>query len=311
MALTCSVMPPTQDAAARRERLVGYGCAILVVLVWASFSLASRYSARAGLGVRLTPWDLGALRFSVAFAAAGIMWLSGFGRGLPWRRSLVLAVLAGAGFALPSYFGFSLAPAAHGALISSGTLPMMVAIITWAAFGERWGLARFISLALLLLGFILFGTEAYGHQAAPPGAWRGDLLFLCASTSWAVYTVLARRWAPTPAQSIVAVGLWCGALFLPVWWLALPSRLAAAPMLEVALQAAFQGGVAVLVALWLYTRALGSLGPARLTTITAMVPGTAALLAVPLLGEPLGLLSLAGIALVCAAVAVGVGRRSA
>ena len=166
-----------------------------------------------------------------------------------------------------------------------------------------------VSLLLLLAGLALFGTEAYGHQQAPPGAWRGDLLFLFASACWAAYTVLARRWAPTPLQSITAVGLWCGVLFLPLWWAALPSHLAGAPVPEILFQAFFQGVVAVLIALWLYTRALGSLGSGRLTTITALVPGTTSVLAVPLLGEPLGTLSFAGLALVCLAVAAGVGRR--
>ncbi len=302
-------MPPLPDEAARRERLVGYACAVLVVLVWASFSLVSRFSARSGAGVRLTAWDLGGLRFGVALVAASGFWLAGIGRGLPWRRGLVLGGLAGFGFALPSYVGFTMAPAAHGALLLSGTLPFIVAIGAWAIFGERWGMARLVSLVLLLVGLGLFGTEAYAHQQAPPGAWRGDLLFLFGSACWAGYTLLARRWAPTPMQSITAVGLWCGALFLPLWWLVLPSHVATAPLGEVLLQAFFQGVVAVLVALWLYTRALGVLGSARLTTITALVPGTTSVLAVPLLGEPLGALSFAGLALVCLAVAAGVGRR--
>ncbi len=299
-------MPSPGHDAARRERLVGYGCAALVVLVWASFSLASRWSARAGAGVRLTPWDLGFLRFSVAWVAAVVLWSAGLGRGLPWRRGAVLAGLAGFGFALPSYVGFSFAPAAHGALILSGTLPFLVAVGTWAVFHEAWGRARVGSLVLLLAGLGLFGIEAYWHQRAPAGAWRGDLAFLAASASWAAYTVLARLWAPTPTQSVVAVGLWGGSVFVPLWWLALPSHIGAVPWREVAFQAAYQGVVAVLIALWLYTRALRSLGPARLTTITALVPGTTGLLAMPLLNEPLGGLALAGLALVCVAVALGV-----
>ena len=304
-------MPYSTESAARRERLVGYACAGGIVLIWAGFSLFSRYSARAGAGVRLTPWDLGALRFSVAGAAAAAMWLAGLGRGLAWPRGLVLAALAGFGFAIPSYVGFTFAPAAHGALILSGTLPFMVAIGTWLVFHERWGMARRVSLAVLLLGLGLFGLEAYGRQQAPPGAWRGDLLFLFASACWSSYTILVRRWNPTPAQSIVAVGVGCGVVFLPIWWLALPSRLAEAPVNEVLLQALFQGVFAVLISLWLYIRAMASLGTGRLTTITALVPGTAAVLAVPLLHEPLGLLSVAGLSLVLVAVAVGMGRPPA
>ncbi len=295
-----------RDAEARRDRLVGYAFAALLVLTWSSFSLASRYAARGGAGVRLTPWDLGALRFLVAGSAAAALWLAGVGRGLPWRRGLALALL-GAGFALPAYVGFTFAPAAHGALILSGALPFLVAAGAWLLFGEAWRRAQVASLALVLAGMCLFWAESYAGRAAP-GAWRGDLLFLGAVTSWAGYTLLARRWRPSPAQSIVAVGLWGAALFLPVWWLVLPSRLSDAPIREVAAQALLQGVFAVLVSLWLFTRALASLGPGRLTTVTALVPGTAAVLAVPLLGEALGALSGAGLALVGVAVAVSARR---
>ena len=298
----------TRTRTDRRTLLAGYGCAALVVLLWAGFSLASRFSARNGAATGLTPWDLGALRFSLAFVIAAGTWAAGAGRGLPVRRSFALAMLGGFGFALPSYLGFRFAPAAHGGLILSGALPFLVAAISRAVLREQWTRARWHSLLLLAAGFSLIGTEAYGHGHAPPGAWRGDLLFLLAASCWALYPVLARLWQPGPAQSIVAVGLWCGPLFLPVWWLVLPSHLDAAPPGEVAFQAAYQGVIAVVVSLWLFTRALAVLGPARLTAVTALVPGTAAVLAVPLLGEGLGVLTMLGLLAVCGAVAVGASR---
>lgn len=283
----------------------GYGYAGLIVVLWAGFSLAARFSARNGGPAGLTPWDLGALRYTLAFIIASGLWAAGRGRGLPWRRSFVLAMLAGFGFALPSYAGFRFAPAAHGALILSGALPFLIAAMNTLVLRERWTGTSWLSLLLLAAGFILVGTEAYAHGNAPAGAWRGDLLFLVAATCWALYTVLARRWQPGPLQSIVAIGLWCGPLFLPVWWMLLPSHLTAAPWDEVAFQAFYQGIVAVVVSLWLFTRALAILGPSRLAAITALVPGTAALLAVPLLNEPLGTLTVLGLVAVCAAVAVG------
>lgn len=292
------------EAAERRAVWPGYLYAAGVAAIWAGFSLSSRFSARNGTGSGLTPWDLGALRFGMAFVASAGLWAAGAGRGLGTGRSLALAVL-GAGFALPAYAGFRFAPAAHGALIMSGTLPFLVAVAAWPVLREPWGRGQWASLGLLAAGLLLVGTEAYWHGRTPPGAWRGDLLFLVAAASWAVFTVVARLWRPTPAQSVVAVGLWCGALFLPLWWVALPSHLAAASGREVAFQAVFQGIVAVLLSLWLFTRALERLGPARLTAVTALVPGAAALAAVPLLDEPLGALTLLGLAAVCGAVLAG------
>lgn len=276
------------------------------MLLWAGFTLTSRYSAGGGTGVRMTPWDIGALRFIVSgFVAAGL-WLAGIGRGLAIGRGLVLTCLAGLGFALPAYVGFSLAPAAHGVVLLSGTLPFLAAIGTWWAFGERLGRTKLISLGILLAGILLLGIESYGQARAPAGAWRGDLLFLLASCSWAGFTVMARRWGASPMQTVVCVGLGGAALFLPVWAVALPSRMMAAPAWEIALQGVYQGLLAMVVSLSLYTLALGRIGIARVTAVTAMTPGVAGLLAVPLLGEPIGPVAIAGLLLVCVAVAVSV-----
>lgn len=293
----------------RRDRLTGYACAAGLVLVWAGFGLAGRWAARdTGGTVRLTPWDLGALRFAVAGAVAAGCWAAGLGRGLAVGRGLVLALVAGLAFALTAYMGFSFAPAAHAAVLMPGTLPFLVGIGTWLAFGERWDRARLVSLALALAGALLLGMESYGMAAAPAGAWRGDLLFLTASTCWASYTVLARHWGVSAGQAIVHIGLWCVVLYLPVWWWALPSRLAHAPLGEAVFQGVFQGLFAVVVSLVLYTRALQTIGAGRLTTVTALTPGLAGVAAVPLLGEHIGVLAVSGLALVCLGVAVGVRR---
>ena len=299
-------MPSTIAVPARRTVTRGYAFAVAITLIWAAFSLSGRHAALSD-AIRLTPWDLGALRYTVAGGAAGAMWLAGYGRGLPWRRALATAAFAGLGFPLPSYLGFTYAPAAHGAVILSGALPFMVAAGNWLLYREPWTRQRLISLLVLLAGVLLLGIEAYG-QGARPGAWRGDLLFMAGSVSWAIYTMMARSWGASPPQAIVAVGLWSAVLYLPLWWLLLPSNLAAAPVGEVVYQAIFQGVFAVVISLYLFTRALAAIGAARLSMVTALVPGVAGLLAIPILGEDMGPLALTGLALVCAAVALGVRR---
>jgi drug/metabolite transporter (DMT)-like permease len=290
----------------RRTLWLGYAYAIAVVVIWASFSLTGRYAALTS-GIRLTPWDMAALRHLVSGVIAAGLWLAGVGHGLRVERSFVMGVTAGLLFPLPAYVGFTFAPAAHGAVILSGTLPFLVAVGTWAIYGERWTRARFVSLAVLLVGIVMLGDEAY-IQGARPGAWRGDLLFGVSAVAWAAYTIITRRWRATPMQAVVSVGLWCSALYLPVWLLFLPSTMTVAPPAQVAFQAVFQGLLATVVSLFLFTQALSLLGTARLTTITALVPGLAGVLAIPLLGEHVGVLGLLGLALVCLAVALGVRR---
>lgn len=283
---------------------IGYVYAGLVVILWSGFSLAGRYAALAP-GVRLTPWDLAALRYAVALPVGLVAYAVGPGRGLPWRRSAVLAVVAGLLFPLPAYVGFTFAPAAHGAVILSGTLPFFVALGLTLTGAERWSRARMQSLAVLLLGIALLGDAAY-VQGVRPGAWRGDLLFIAAVIAWAAFTILARRWAVTPWQVVSMVGIWGGLIYLPVWAIALPSHLSQAPIGAIVFQAVMQGALVTVVSVILFTRALLLLGPARVSLVTALVPGVAGVLSVPLLGEEVGALDLAGLFLVSAAVALGV-----
>jgi drug/metabolite transporter (DMT)-like permease len=291
------------EAARAREVRIGFACAFLVLFIWSGFVLASRAGAT---GV-LTAWDLAALRHAVAFAVLAPFAARGALAGLPWPRTLALAAFAGFGFPLCAYAGFSLAPAAHGAVLLPGALPFATALVARVWLGERIGRERAVSLAIVLAGIALL---AGGGFLDTPGAWRGDLLFLAGTTSWAVFTLLVRRFGVSAVAATVAVGTVCAPLYLPVWALALPSRLGDAPCGEIAFQAAYQGGLAMVVASLLYTRALVALGPARLAIFTSVVPALAAVAAWPMLGEAVGPAALAGVVLVTAGMVFGVIRGS-
>jgi drug/metabolite transporter (DMT)-like permease len=94
-----------------------------------------------------------------------------------------------------------------------------------------------------------------------------------------------------------------------VWWLLLPSNFAAVPFGAVAFQFVYQGFFAVLLAGFLFTRAVVAIGAPRTTAITPLVPAMAALAAWPLLDEPLGAFGLAGVALVTAGMLLAVVDR--
>lgn len=286
---------------AAREQRIGFLCASLILVIWSGFILVTRAGAT---GV-LTAWDLAALRHLVAFAILAPVALTGAIRGLPWRRALTLGVFAGLGFPLCAYAGFTLAPAAHGAVLLPGALPFATALVAFLWLGERVGGRKALSLGIVLAGIVFL---AGGGFLDAPGAWRGDLLFLAGTTSWAIFTLLVRRWGVGAIEATVAVGLVSAPLYLPVWLLVLPSRLAEASWGEIAFQGADQGALAMVLASLLYTRALVALGPARLAFFTAVVPALAALAAWPVLGEPLGPSALLGVVLVTAGMIYGVLR---
>ncbi|MFC7552281.1 EamA family transporter [Pseudoroseomonas wenyumeiae] len=103
--------------------------------------------------------------------------------------------------------------------------------------------------------------------------------------SWASFTILLRYWRVPAMTATTALAIYPAFLYLPVWWLFLPSQMAEAPAGAIAFQALYHGIIAVAVAGFLFARAVTAIGPARTTTVTAITPALAALLAWPLLGS--------------------------
>jgi len=292
-------MTATRQDDADRERRVGYLCAFAVLFIWAGFLVSSRLGAKQAF----TPYDIALLRYAGGMATVLPFVLRA---GLPriaLPRALALTATAGFGFPILAYLGFTMAPAADGAVMLPGLLPFVAALLFRLVFGEAFSRRRLVSLAIVAVGIALLGSETLG---AYPDAWRGDLLFLGGVTSWAFYMVLVRRWGVGAMDATFAIALLGLPLYLPAWWLLLPSNLGAVPLGAIIYQMAFQGAFALVAAGFLFTRAMQALGQAKLTTITAMVPALAALAAWPLLGEPLGPAGLAGVVLVGAAIALAV-----
>jgi drug/metabolite transporter (DMT)-like permease len=274
-------------------------CAFLVLFVWVGFLLSSRLSAQQAF----TPWDVAALRYAGACLGALplAVWL-GWPR-LPPLRLVAVVATAAFGFPLFAYHGFVFAPTAHAGVMNAGMLPFLTAALGAAFLGEAWTRRRVVSLLVVAAGVLLLALDTFG---AHPGAWRGDLLFLAGAFSWSVYTVLIRLWGISAVVGTLSAALWAAPIYLPVWWLFLPSNLGAVGAGPIAWQLVYQGIFAALVAGFLFTRAVTAIGAPRTTTITSLVPAMAALAAWPLLGEPLGWVGLVGVALVSAGMVLGV-----
>jgi drug/metabolite transporter (DMT)-like permease len=280
-------------------RSKGLLCAIGVLLIWAGFLLTSRLSAAQAF----TPWDVAALRYTGAFLAALplLLWRGWPRLGLP--RALALTVTAAFVFPIAAYWAFSFAPAAHGAVLLPGLLPFLTAGLWWWAFGEAWGRQRFLSLGLVAGGIALLASDTF---AAHPGAWRGDLLFILGCLSWTIYMGLVRRWGVSALDATLAIALLAAPLYLPVWWLLLPSNLGAIAPGVVLFHTLYQGILSVIVAGYLFTRATVLLGGPETAAVTAVVPALVALGAWPLLGETLGWAGWLGVAVVTLGMMAGV-----
>ncbi len=280
----------------------GYFYAALTVAVWSGFILVSRLGGKSPL----TAWDVTALRFGTAALILLPVWLWRRPRlNFSWRM-VILAVTGGCGYGVLVYAGFKLTSAAHGAVLLPGMLPFLVALMAWLVLGERPSPQRWLGLVGIAAGIACLATDSFGSSV---GDWRGDLLILASSLSWAIYTVLVRRWQVAPWDATLGVGLVSAALYLPVYVLWLPHNLAAASLSTIALQAAYQGVLAVIVAMMFFMRAVAILGPTKVGTLMALSPAIAGTAAAPLLGEPLSPWLMAGLVLVSLGAWVGSQTR--
>jgi drug/metabolite transporter (DMT)-like permease len=286
--------------AAPSSSRAGWIAVAATICIWTGFILVSR----AGGKGMLTGWDVAALRFGVG----GLLALFFLPRvSLPPLKVIALfSTFGGIGYAVTVYSAFRLAPAAHASVLMPGALPFATAVIAWLWLRHAPSRVQRVALGLVFAGIVLTAADTLSHGAQITGLQLvGDALFLCGSSAWAVFTLLLRRYPMQPLAATVATTLGSAVVYLPLWWLFLPSTLAQAPLAEIAMQAIYQGVLVVFVAMLLYTFAVRQIGAQPVALMMAVVPGLSALAAVPVLGEPLSLLSLAGLAAVTAGAVLG------
>jgi drug/metabolite transporter (DMT)-like permease len=283
----------------------GLIAAFFAICIWTDFILVTRYG---GNGV-LTGWDVTALRFGVGSLIA-LIFLPRVTLP-PYKVILLFSLFGGVGYAIAVYAAFRMAPASHAAVLLPGALPFSTAVIAWLWLRQTPSPAQQIALVLVFIGIALTAADTFSHGAHLTGMQMfGDLLYLCGSSLWAVFTLLLRRYPMPPLTAAVSTTLGSAILYLPVWWLFLPSTMGQAPPAEIAMQAIYQGVLVVFVAMLLYTIAVRRLGGQTVTLLMAIVPGLAALAAVPVLGESLSLFTLVGLGAVTLGAVLGARRTT-
>lgn len=305
-----------------RARGIGIAAAIATILLWTAFIVIARASALrsltpfdilacriAGAALVLLPWGVWIVRRRRAAGRRAPSWLGV--SPLSARTTLVCGLLGGVAYGVFAYAGFVFAPAAHGSVLLPGMLPLWTALLAVALLGERLRPARLAALALIVAGAALVGGASLLAAFDGGDVWKGDLCFLAGSACWSAYTVLMRRERLDPVEATIAITVCAAFVWLPAWALlvatgAVESRLAQAPLGEIAFQAAWQGIASVVVSGITFATMVRTFGPVRSTMLTALVPGLSALSAVALLGEPLGWHLVAGLVLVSAGIVLGV-----
>ena len=283
--------------------LIGLAAGLLVLFIFSGTLIVSRIGAIN----TLTIYDVTALRFGIAAVCVAPFWSRMRWTNLTWRRAFTLATMGGAVFALFLLGGFVFAPVADGGIIVNGAMPVFAALMSWSIFGEGLGRWRMAGIVLIVIGVAATGWDAL--EFGTPGQWRGHLLFLGAAACNSGFLTAVRGWRINALDSLAVVMGLNALIYLPLWWLFLPSTLTEAPWQEVALQGIYQGIVAAFIAGFMIAFAARTLGATRQAAIMSGAPSLALLMAIPLLGEVPSWISVAGVVIVTIGILVTLGRN--
>jgi len=293
--------PSSQPAS---TRWLGYLAGLGVIAIWSGFIVFARF----GVKGNLTPYDVTALRFMVgALVTLPFVFLY-WPRHLPLTKILVLiATGPGVVYSVLMYNGLNYSPAAFAGVFANGSMPIFTGIFAWVLLGEKLGKNAFIGISAIIAGSIIV---SYQSLSVADGQYLIGLpFFLFAALILAIYMIFIRLWNVSSKQILAIMNVPNAVLFLPLWWFALPTTLASASMSEIALQALFQGLAPSFLALVLFTYAIRTIGATPTAGFAASVPATAALLAIPVLGEHLNFIEWSGVLAVTAGLALLILRK--
>jgi len=279
--------------------LIAVCLGIIGSMIWGAHSSVSVSGLRAGFD----SFDIAAAR--VLGAALGIIPIL-VARGisvLPTVPQIIWLTLgAGVPFGLLNVAGLQFAPISHTGAISLGCVPLVTAFIANRFFGDRISLSHVIALGILLaaLGFI---------WSAHPFEWihlLGDLCFFGSACLWASYGLNLRRWNLKSMQGVIAITL--GSLPYLVWYFLARERTFLSDLDQGMLQVMYQGFIVGVLAVLIYGKVLEFIGPMMGTMFLAFSPFLIPFMAFLILGDPIDIGDVAGLALVVVSMIIAFCR---
>ncbi|KQR23376.1 DMT family transporter [Microbacterium sp. Leaf151] len=272
---------PSPSALSRRT-MVGVAALAAVVCLWSSFALSTRALETTGMSMG----DAAIMRFGVP-AIALAPWIPRTLRHLRGEHASVIALVLLAG--LPHFllfaWGAHLTSAALTGLLVPGTVPLFVTVLLFLAFRSPIPRRRLIALGAIVAGVAVSATLTGG-----PAGEGGIAVLMAAGLVWAAYTIgLSRtRLDPLGVIALVSLTSLIAALVLAAAG-ALPSQLFSGTV-DVPAWGAYalvQGVGTGMLSTACYVVAVKNLGSSITAAAGALSPVLTAVVAVPLLDEPL------------------------
>ena len=277
-------------------RTQGYLFVCITMCIWGGFTILSRLN----LHWHVSAWDLVAMRFAIAFLILMPVLIYKKDLAFLWHpRPVILALTGGLAYCLTVYTAFLHAPAAHAAIFLNGCIPLCTAVAAYLLFKQPFDKHTWLSLIIMLSALALMSYLMLHEQASAFGL--GDILFFLSAVWWGIFTVLLKQWKLSAWHSMASVAIWSALIYLPIYILFIPKHFQEAEPVHLLVQGVFHGVLVVIIATLTYVAAIERLGAFKTGSIVTLAPFIAAIIAVPLLNEPLSP------AIMCGLVGMGIG----
>ena len=277
-------------------RTQGYLFVCITMCIWGGFTILSRLN----LHWHVSAWDLVAMRFAIAFIILMPVLVYKKDLAFLWHpRPIILALTGGLAYCLTVYTAFLQAPAAHAAIFLNGCIPLCTAVAAYLLFKQPFDKHTWLSLSIMLSALGLMSYLMLHEQASAFGI--GDILFFLSAVWWGIFTVLLKQWKLSAWHSMASVAIWSALIYLPIYILFIPKHFQEAEPVHLLVQGVFHGVLVVIIATLTYVAAIERLGAFKTGSIVTLAPFIAAVIAVPLLNEPLSP------AIMCGLVGMGIG----
>ena len=277
-------------------RTQGYLFVCITMCIWGGFTILSRLN----LHWHVSAWDLVAMRFAIAFIILMPVLVYNKDLAFLWHpRPIILALTGGLAYCLTVYTAFLHAPAAHAAIFLNGCIPLCTAVAAYLLFKQPFDKHTWLSLSMMLSALALMSYLMLHEQASAFGL--GDVLYFLSAVWWGIFTVLLKQWKLSAWHSMASVAIWSALIYLPIYILFIPKHFQEAEPVHLLVQGVFHGVLVVIIATLTYVAAIERLGAFKTGSIVTLAPFIAAVIAVPLLNEPLSP------AIMCGLVGMGIG----
>jgi drug/metabolite transporter (DMT)-like permease len=283
-----------------KSRLLPTLSALFAVVIWGGTFIATKIAL-----TEVSPATIVWIRFGIGVIVLGIMVFVRKQFALPAGKDLAyLALLGFIGVTFHQWLqatGLQTARATTTAWIVA-TIPIFTALLGWMVLKEKMGWVRVGGIVIAALGVLLIVSEGNLKMLfSGETGTIGDLLILISAANWAVYTILSRReLARHPAARMMFFVMLFGWLFAGLWifgfgpGLSEIPRLTASGWTSILVLGIFGSGLAYIA----WYDALQAIPASQLGVFINIEPLVTTLLAVPMLNEPITLLTLLGGAII-------------